>query len=1007
MQAMRYRHPYCLIFMCAFLTLLGLGVTTSLAATNPVTITAAVYNKKTNNLVVKTKTNGTVSGTIQLLHSEGGILAEETATKNQQFTFPRSQLGQIPCRVEARLGDTSASKAVVGSSSECGKVPTCKITAPIAGTALPAGTNVSFNATAKLTDKKAGPLKYEWDFAGGALGHPTSLTASATFIRDNSHYRVRFSATDSKGRRCDAAVNVTVGNPPSGLPAKVAEQTAAKRGSEVTGANQDIVVLPFEDWTMQSDSDSTFMPSLYNSMSPTIHTIKAVVYEKALKPLVLNQAAVQLSYSAASNPADPVGLGSINSTSQNWPLNSNTTLFSPMMTATVQKSQLWEKNRASWPNGKADNYKAGFYAAFGSTYPFSPLPEAGNPEPDEGYIIGIGQADTLNGSFMPGKNNPYTSNDAQAFGLFNAEEGLHETRLLPLSDVDDKGRINPYPLFRVQAKQGSKTASTDAVMTISRDFQCRGCHAKGKIAANPNAPHTRLAFSATPAGQHQHNPKTPLDKPVFYEAKSDNIYDQEYAAALNYSSIHDFYDGYELLQIMLRGNLDGNGKVTVDGPIQCTGCHNTAMRAIVFDEGWWTGDDFDPSSHDYDPNYTVSMHRFHGELQYNANKTDIVRDSKGMYVRWDWKTKGRNTKTLFPIFDQDGKQLPMEDNCLQCHAGQREQHYRDRMSTAGVTCYDCHGDMLAVGETFPKNYLSNKAKLGSKDLLDYRVGWFDNPDCGSCHVGDGNLGKDKANGFFSAGVKKQAFDDADLSATTRAVDRNNANSSRFTAAPMNNYKASFITYYYSHDGSGDKELETKVDAPVYRFGKDSHGNVPCSACHGAAHAVWPNRDPRANDNITAIQLQGHSGTITACNVCHTADSFKQKDDLDGGTYSGDTKAHILGGPHNMHPVNDPYWWQEAPGDDVDSTPNSPKRRDGVIKGGWHNDYAQYSGKNGEDQCAACHGNDHKGTRLSKTPVDRDFVDEKGVKKSVKAGTAIGCDLCHSLQKSFPIKLTSG
>jgi RecJ-like exonuclease len=71
-----------------------------------------------------------------------------------------------------------------------------------------------------------------------------------------------------------------------------------------------------------------------------------------------------------------------------------------------------------------------------------------------------------------------------------------------------------------------------------------------------------------------------------------------------------------------------------------------------------------------------------------------------------------------------------------------------------------------------------------------------------------------------------------------------------------------------------------------------------------------------------------------------------------------------------------------------------------------------SGAKGEDQCAACHGNDHRGTRLSKTPVDRVFdfrgFDGKKLKKAgfktkvvkVAAGTPIGCDTCHSLETSF-------
>lgn len=53
-----------------------------------------------------------------------------------------------------------------------------------------------------------------------------------------------------------------------------------------------------------------------------------------------------------------------------------------------------------------------------------------------------------------------------------------------------------------------------------------------------------------------------------------------------------------------------------------------------------------------------------------------------------------------------------------------------------------------------------------------------------------------------------------------------------------------------------------------------HNGVPCEACHGSPHAITPTVVNK--DNYQAIALQGHSGTINTCIVCHTAtpgDSF--------------------------------------------------------------------------------------------------------------------------------------
>jgi cytochrome c peroxidase len=62
--------------------------------------------------------------------------------------------------------------------------------------------------------------------------------------------------------------------------------------------------------------------------------------------------------------------------------------------------------------------------------------------------------------------------------------------------------------------------------------------------------------------------------------------------------------------------------------------------------------------------------------------------------------------------------------------------------------------------------------------------------------------------------------------------------------------------------------------------------------------------------------------------------------------------------------------------------------------------AKMPGPDREDQCAACHGADHKGTRLSRTLVDRTLTNAKGKAIQVKAGTIIGCNTCHDLKKSF-------
>ena len=54
--------------------------------------------------------------------------------------------------------------------------------------------------------------------------------------------------------------------------------------------------------------------------------------------------------------------------------------------------------------------------------------------------------------------------------------------------------------------------------------------------------------------------------------------------------------------------------------------------------------------------------------------------------------------------------------------------------------------------------------------------------------------------------------------------------------------------------------------PLYRMSKH-HGGIYCSACHDSTHAIAPSREP--NDAIKYIELQGRSGTLAKCTVCHS------------------------------------------------------------------------------------------------------------------------------------------
>jgi len=254
---------------------------------------------------------------------------------------------------------------------------------------------------------------------------------------------------------------------------------------------------------------------------------------------------------------------------------------------------------------------------------------------------------------------------------------------------------------------------------------------------------------------------------------------------------------------------------------------------------------------------------------------------------------GRTVNGAMP--DNNNPAIIPEDgttSCYSCHPGSTTQCLRGAMGSAGINCQDCHGGLLAVAGAYQE-----------------RTPWLDEPKCQSCHTGDA---------LQNRGGKirwKTVYNSADPSATPVLV----ANK-RF--AEENN------TLFRNSRG---------------------HGGLACESCHGSTHAIWPSAE--ANDNVAALEIQGHTGTIIECVACH-----------------GSGLQLTTNGPHGMHNVNDTRW---------------------------NSNHEGFYERNPAG-CKACHGKNLRGTVLSKAAADRRFRLEEGGTVTVKKGTVIGCNLCHEL-----------
>ncbi len=105
------------------------------------------------------------------------------------------------------------------------------------------------------------------------------------------------------------------------------------------------------------------------------------------------------------------------------------------------------------------------------------------------YVSGLFGAtvaidDGLAGSSMPGPGNPPRPM------VFDSAQDWFIAEGIPLTMYDDAGNRNPYPMMRLTARDaaGNVLATTDIVLPVSDEMDCRACHASGSsTAARPAA----------------------------------------------------------------------------------------------------------------------------------------------------------------------------------------------------------------------------------------------------------------------------------------------------------------------------------------------------------------------------------------------------------------------------------------------------------------------------------------------------------------------------------------
>ncbi len=884
------------------------------------------------------------------------VIGTTTASRRGSWTFTKSNPSPVPCKVRAESGSSSATRSVS-------------------------------NAPANCSNNGGG---------GGGGGGGASKSINST-----------------------SANNSTV--PTTAVP----EQTPTNQS--------EYRVVAVNDLGMHcGDLDTRVL-----SILPPFNVINAQVVQTGSHPQLLDDSSVEVVYSAASSANDPAVLDP--ALQPNPPRS-----FTGYTFTGVFKSNFWDTARKAYDPFYPTGLLALFYPAalniidVGLAVPDNELLYlAGKDGYPQGTVL-LDQQGMPSVTLTPyactpsnlgstGCNPPnqprsitdaaYTANNPQRMALYTGTLPFFSANFgssfgytatvnwftaegVPLAEIDDSGRINPYPLMRVQARDKSShsvLSSLDTVTPISGEANCKNCHAAPVDGGNG------LATTAAGLGTMI---RTSIDDPKYGSVPL--AVSVEWATDINILTLHDEDHGpgsgdpnaYSPALSPVNGNnTDSNGIAT--NPVVCQTCHYTPALDLL---QVGPGNSVLPGLAGQTNNQSMSrvVHNFHGSQTFPAGFGTAVADDPVFPIMPVRTSSSRNATVTansnlgndYPdCVGQSTTECTLNHACYNCHPGARTKCLRGAMASGGVVCQDCHGQMQQVGNDFSKNkpggsfslandyyQLTNGAKPAPSTP---RVPWANEPGCGSCHTGDALdnciINPSKCGAVSSSNlVKAWSVDATDTIRLLQAyLASGNCTSltdcATIQPAPIVPSNPRFAENTVSgtpgngQSGSDNPKLYRVSNGGVpltvngSNAGESGHGGVFCEACHGSTHAEWP-VDPQpanglypfaagtfaANDNVTAGQLQGHTGVIIECSTCHGTAMDNQI---------------TLDGPHGMHPVGNVRF----------------------VNGG-HEDMADGSGR---QKCAACHGAQGQGTVLSVAKVDRQVSGH-----TITRGTQVSCGICH-------------
>jgi hypothetical protein len=849
-----------------------------------VTIDVANWRAGKHKLVVKG--SGVKGETVTVVNANepSQVLGTKTLGKNRWSVSTRRP-DPVPCAVSVRQsnGESAGPVAVENRPADCAPAspptgntpPVCEIITPAGDLTITAGDQVDYTGNAADSDGNLAVIS--WVFGGGEPAVSNVQNPGVVTYATSGVYTTTLDAMDTDAAACvrqSRTIRVEDSpSPPGG------DLVTAPVGQQPFAGNLNYKVLAANDLGMHcADLDDQIF-----SILPPFNVVHAQVIRTDTGPSLVStdsHPGMTVVYSAVANPDDPVfdpanpvlppilnppaaalagterAAVSINSTSGNDVI------------AGLFKGNFWDENPVSGDPLGFDAYDNIF---FGLLSPAAVIADTGLPVPDSLRLpgcLGTPASCDFGQQEMPGIADPYVDNQPRPFDRFDNDFNFFSSVLpaplgsvveevnwwaadgIPVLPVDDAGRVNAYPLMRIQARDGATVvASTDVVLPVAAEADCQNCHVEPVDCANPDLPPLIQSDLCIGAAINGFEVKTLDDAPPGQTTEQQLLN----TAKINILRLHDVRHGSNY-PAGPDGWGDGGGCnaaanpdnvalwnencLTNRTPLQCSQCHYSPAVDLA-----QLGPTDDPGNQVFQAsvNRTMSsvMHGHHGALRFEGAPLFPVMPSPA----------GRTQAEAGAILEQ---------TCYQCHPGKRTRCLRGAMFSGGVVCQDCHGEMADVGLDFTSG--------GT------RVPWASEPACQSCHTGDAANPDHPAGAIVAAdGIRLLQAYTTDANAPIRR--------------PNSRFAENESLYRLSGNAATTRENQ-------------GHAGIMCEGCHGSTHAIWPIANSFANDNVAAQQLQGHSGTLIECNTCHTGNLGNTLGGPHGLHPVGDT-GFARGGHHDL------------------------------------------------------------------------------------------------------------